>query len=403
MLSILRILERTCIKNVSYAALVFVCVAGLSMASSPGVQSCDGSAIVQRVNRMLAKREYDRAAAALDEFRACPARSPLETFQLGWLYGQARRFDTALKIFDALPPDVPNRLTHDYATALSHFELAQYQSAIDILKSDQSSGTSDAKSINLLAVCYSKLGMYREAYSVLEKQIQNGSSDLAVYLNLVTVCAEGGDFARAAETAAEARRLFPNSPDVVIVQGAAETLLGHLDRAYDNFAAGVRLAPSRADARFFLALTDYKQGKFHEAVAILQRAEKEGIADSDLHYLTAECLVKLDPANSAAALQELDRAVDLNANSVSARTLRGKLLLESGRLQPALKDLEFATHRNPDSRAALYNLARVYRALGRTAEAQTLLRRVRTQTTDTLNEFSGRRLNEAMTDTVAQQ
>jgi len=352
---------------------------------------------------MLAKGEYDRAASALDEFRACPARSPLETFQLGWLYGRARRFDTALKIFNALPPDVPDRLTHDYAIALTQFELGQYQSAIDILKSDQSSGTSDTKSTNLLAVSYSKLGMYREAYSVLAKQIQKGQGDIASYLNLVTVCAEGGDFTRAAETAAEARRLFPNSPDVLIVQGAAETLLGHLERAYDDFEAGVRLAPSRADARFFLALTDYKQGKFHEAVAILQRAEKEGIADSDLYYLTAECLVKLDPANNAAILQELDRAVDLNPNSVSARTLRGKLLLESGRLQPALKDLELATHRNPDSRAALYNLARVYRALGRTAEAQALFRQVRTQTTDTLNEFSRRRLSEAMTDPMAQQ
>jgi tetratricopeptide (TPR) repeat protein len=402
MRSLLRILGRTCIE-VAHAALVFAWMAGLSAESSPGVQSCDGSAVVQRVNSMLAKKEYDRAARALDEFRACPARSPLETFQLGWLYGRARRFDTALKIFNALPSDVPDRLTHDYATALSKFELAQYQGAIDILKSDQSSGVSDAKSSNLLAVSYSKLGMYREAYSVLAKQIQKGSNDLAAYLNLVTVCAEGGDFAKAAETAVEARRLFPNSPDVLIVQGAAETLLGHLERAYNDFAEGVRLAPSRADARFFLALTDYKQGKFPEAIAILQAAGKEGIADSDLHYLMAECLIKVDPANSGAALHELDRAVDLNANSVSARTLRGKLLLERGRLQPALTDLEFATHRNPDSRAALYNLARVYRALGRTAEAQTLFRQVRSQTTDTLNEFGGRRLNEAMTDAMAQQ
>jgi len=95
--------------------------------------------------------------------------------------------------------------------------------------------------------------------------------------------------------------------------------------------------------------------------------------------------------------------VNLNPNSVSARTFRGKLLLENGQLQPALKDLEFATRRNPDSRAAVYNLARVYRALGRRTEAQALFRQVRAQTTDTLNEFSGRRLNEAMTDPMAQQ
>ncbi|MGA8594702.1 MAG: tetratricopeptide repeat protein [Bryobacteraceae bacterium] len=359
-------------------------------------QECNARTVFQRVNALLEGKQYDQAAKSLDQLRACPRLSPLEAFQMGWLYGRARRFDIALKIFNTVPADIPDPLTHDYAVALSKFELAEYKGTIDILKPRQLSGAADVKSINLLAVSYSKLGLYREAYSVLQQQIQKDSSDLSIYLNLVTVCAEGGNFAKAADVAAQARRLFPNSPDVLIVQGAAETLLGHLDQAYDDFAAGARLAPSRADARFFLALTDYKQAKFSEAISILQSSAKEGIADSDLDYLMAECLRKLDPANRDAALHELDRAIDLNRNSVSARTLRGKLLLESGRPKEALTDLEIARHQDPNSRAALYNLARVYQALGRTGEAQALFRQFREETADTLNEFGDRRLNEAL-------
>ena len=396
MLYISKIRGPTCISRASCAVLLLIHVSSLRAQPMAQSQECNASTVFQRTNTLLGDKQYDQAAKSLDPLRACPRLSPVETFQMGWLYGRARRFDIALKIFNTVPRDVPDPLTHDYAIALSKFELSKYQGAIDILKPRQSSGTADAKSVNLLAVSYSKLGLYREAYLVLQEQIQKDSSDLSVHLNLVTVCAEGGNFAKAADVAAQARRLFPNSPDVLIVQGAAETLLGHLDQAYGDFAAGARLAPSRADARFFLALTDYKQAKFSEAISVLQASAKDGIADSDLDYLMAECLRKLDPANRDAALHELDRAIDLNKNSVSARTLRGKLLLESGHPKEALTDLEIARQEDPKSRAALYNLARVYQALGRIREAQALFRQFREETADTLNEFGDRRLNEAL-------
>jgi tetratricopeptide (TPR) repeat protein len=306
-------------------------------------------------------------------------------------------------MFNAVPEEIPDPLTHGYAIALSKFELADYQGAIDILKPQQSSGIADAKSISLLAVSYSKIGSYDRAYVVLTEQVQKHPTDLSAYLNLVTVCADNGDFAKAGEIAAKARQLFPNSPDVVIVQGAANTILGHLDQAYEDFATGARLAPRRADARFFLALTDYKQAKFSDAIAILRAAVNQGITDSDLHYLMAECLLKVDSGDRKPAVRELDVAVELNPDSVSARTLRGKLLLEAGRPNEAMTDLEIATRRDPESRAALYNLARAYRAVGKTSEAQTLFRQFRTQTADTLTEFSDRRLNEALGDKGAQQ
>jgi tetratricopeptide (TPR) repeat protein len=197
--------------------------------------------------------------------------------------------------------------------------------------------------------------------------------------------------------------MFPKSADSFIVHGAANSLLGFLDKAYEDFSTAVRLAPERADARFFLALTDYNQGNISDALTILKAAVQGGVADSDLHYLMAECLVKLDTNDSNVALNELNRAIDLNPNSVSARTLRGKLLLRAGRPKEAVSDLELAIHRDPDSRAALYNLAGAYRAVGRTSEAAALFRQLRSKTADTEKEFSDKRLNEALSDTRSQR
>lgn len=367
------------------------------------VRECDESAIYQRADQLVRNREFEQASELLKQFEVCPGRKPLDTFQLAWLYGRARQFDHALKLFDTVPHDVPDPATHDYAVALSRFELAQYQAAIDVLRPYQASGKADEKSMNLLAVAYSKLGLYRNAYDVLSEQVHRNPGDLTTYLNLITVCAEGGDVAKAAEIAAKVTQLFPDSADAAIVLGAAETMLGHLDQAYSEFSTGARLAPSRADARFFLALVDYKQGKFSDAIAILQTAIKDGMADSDLHYLLAECLLKQGPANMQQALRELDRALDLNTKSVAAHSLRGKLLLDSGHPKQASEDLELARQQDPHSRAALYNLARAYQAEGRTTEARALFHQLRSQGADALNEITDTRLNDALTGKVGQE
>lgn len=358
---------------------------------------CDPDAAFRSAQNLLAARQYEQAANALNGLRRCVTLSNLQMFEMGWLYGRARRFDVALEVFGKIPEDVPDRQTHGYAVALARFELSDFRGAIAALTALRAAGFSDPNSTNLLAVAYAKAGLYREAYDVLSNAAAAAPGDLATWMNLATVCAEGGDFAKAAEVAEKAAQLFPKESEVFVVRGAASMLLGRVDSAAEDFAVATRLAPSRADARFFLALTKYQRGDFADAVQILGAAAKEGIADSDLHYLTAECLLKMDPANTAAPLQELERAIALNSASVPARILRGKLLLTAGRASDAVEDLELARKTSPDSRSATYNLARAYRALGRTGDAQKLLRGMQAESENALlDEISHERLGKAV-------
>lgn len=359
-------------------------------------QSCNIDQTFHSVTDLLRAKHFDSAASELDTIRGCGNVSAVQKFQLGWLYGRARRFDVALQIFKAVPSDIPDPQTHAYAIALSKFELGEYQGSLDTLKELQGRVDLNANSENLLAVSYSKLGLYRQAYAVLSEEIQRHPTELTAYLNVVTVCAEGGDFNTAAQFASRAAELFPKSAEVFIVRGAAYTLLGQLDRAHRDFVKALGLSPERPDTRFFVALIDYKQGKFSDALAALRSAQKAGISDADLDYLTAECLLKIDPADTQTALDYLNHAIELDRHSVAARTLRGKLLLDGNRPAQALGDLELAAKQEPSSRSAIYNLARAYRALDRPEDAEALFRQLRNQQTDTLSELGKARLSGAL-------
>ncbi|HZQ55629.1 MAG TPA: tetratricopeptide repeat protein [Bryobacteraceae bacterium] len=379
--------------SINTAALILL----LTSLAANAAQPCNIEQTFRSATDLLRAKQYDSARNELNTVRDCGNLSAVQRFQLGWLYGRARRFNTALRIFESVPLDTPDLQTHAYAIALSKFELRDYQGSLDALKKLQAHVDLDANSQNLLAVSYSKLGLYQQAYTVLSEEIQRNPRELTAYLNVITVCAEGGDFNAAARFASRAAELFPNSAEVFIVRGAAYTLLGQLDQAHRDFVKAMGLSPERPDARFFAALIDYKQGKFSDALSILRSARKEGIADADLDYLSAECLLKIDPADTQAALHDLNHAIELNPRSVAARTLRGKLLLDANRPAQALGDLELAAKQEPSSRSAIYNLARAYRALDRPADAEALFRRLRNRQTDTLSEMGDARLSGALT------
>jgi len=363
-------------------------------------ESCDAQAGFAKVGKLLAKKEYQGAKEILGILETCHNLSQLEVFNVGWLYGRAHDFSQALKILDSVRPDVPDPLTHGYAIALSQFELGNYQPAIDGLNKLRAQGAFDAKCADLLGVSYSKLGRYQEAYPIMAENLQHNPTDPFAHFNLITLFVDAGETAKAAQVADNAVAALPQSTEALVMRGSIKMSQSRFEDAYGDFAAAVQFSPHSPDPRFFMGLSDYKQGKFAEGAEELRVAIRSGIVDSDLHYLLAECMVRMDSSSSRAALAELNRAIELNPKSVSARTLRGKMLLEVGHPQDALVDLraarELAPNPERDSRNATYLLARTYMALGKRDQANTLFAQLSSQFSsnnlDTLNELGDRRM-----------
>jgi len=133
----------------------------------------------------------------------------------------------------------------------------------------------------------------------------------------------------------------------LMMRSSLKMYRGVPESAHHDFAAAVRLSPRDPDAHFFVALSDYNQDKFAVAASELRSAIGSGIVDSDLHYLLAECAIRLDPTKPLDALPELNRAIEIDAKSVSARTLRGKLLLQGGHPREAVADLPLGAYDGP--------------------------------------------------------
>lgn len=383
-------------KTVQRAGIVILCATLSFHLSTQSNQTCDVPGIFRRADSLLKLKHYAETKAILKQLRSCQNLSPVAMFNLGWLYGRSHEFKTALEIFRSLGPDVPDKVTHQYAIALTEFELGDYAKTVEALKGMQGEGNLDSKCANLLGVSYSKLRLYQDAYTVLAENLKQNPSDLFSYLNLITLFADAGHFADAADIANQAVMVFPKNSDVFVVRGAINTRMGELDKADSDFAAAVQLSPRQASPRFLLALSEYKQGDFESSRVGLKAAIQSGIIDSDLHYLLAECVLKLDPAKPIQAIADLNRAINLNSKSVAARTLRGKLLLEAGRVNEAVADLTIAHRIDPTSRSAAYNLARAEFKLGRTQEANALFRQLQMQSGDSLSELSDQRLQKAL-------
>jgi tetratricopeptide (TPR) repeat protein len=385
-----------------YMASAWSIVAFLSLLGLPQChgeqpeERCDARAGFQSVDSMLKRKQYGEARAVLRRLQACHNLAAVDMFNVGWLYGKARDFPSALTVFRSVNADVPDHPTHEYAIALSEFELADYKTTIKVLSALRSKGLCAVKCSDLLGVAYSKLGLYQDAYPVLAENFQKNPTDLFAYLNLVTFFVDTGNFATAEEIASRAVAAFPRNTEPLMMRGSLKMYQGKLESAHNDFAAAVRLSPRDPDAHFFVALSEYNQDKFADAASELRSAIGSGIVDSDLHYLLAECAIKLDPTKPLDALPELNQAIEIDPKSVSARTLRGKLLLQGGHPGESVADLRLAHKMAPDSRSAIYNLARAYSALGKAEEAKSLFAQLSTTAPDALSELSDRRLRSAL-------
>lgn len=365
-------------------------------AAPPTASVCEAGEILPEAQREWKLGQLAKARALADGLRKCAGLTPRERFDLGLIYGRLRDFPTALSLFRSVEASVPNLQSHAYAIALGQFELADYPGAIDTLVALKAHIPLNAASANLLAVCDSKAGRYQDAYELLLDQVQKHPGDPLGYLNLITLLNDVGQLEQAVTVATRAVEAFPGDSEMLVVRGSAYTSVGKLELARSDFSAAVEREPKAAGPRFFLAVTDYKLGRYDIASEDLHTAITAGVVDADLEYLLAECMLKIDPGNSSGAMKELDRAIRIDDRAVQAHTLRGKLLLENGDPTAALADLQKAHRLDPSMRSATYNLARAYMALGRKADAAPLFQQIDRQSVDMVNELSLQRMEKAI-------
>ena len=190
------------------------------------------------------------------------------------------------------------------------------------------------------------------------------------YLLLCKVLADRGAYARALEIAGKAANSYPDSYEILIAKAAMEMKLHYFSAAAVTSRKAAAMHPSTETKRD-LALALWRSGDRTGAVSQFEDAIRKYPRDAQtLQEYGTLLLEDATAENKARAVTVLKQAIAMNGSSVEARYQLANIALEENRLPEALEHLEKAIQAEPDDNRLHFTLSRVYRRLGREADAE---------------------------------
>jgi len=246
------------------------------------------------------------------------------------------------------------RADYDHAAALAQGYLRDHPQAL-------------AAQI-LLARVEIAQGHYEPALEALEMVLKHDPADPDVlyYLEWLSRLMSQMEF----------RHLFQVAPDSARahqIKGEAYESQSMLDLAEGEYVAALKTDPQRLDVLDALGDLKRRQFRFDEAIDYYSRAREEEPDDYTSTYgLGAAYLLKRDLPR---AVRLLKLAAAIEPETPAARLALGDALLQAGHADAAVGELDAAVSLAPDMRQAYVLLARAYRILGRTEDANAALRR----------------------------
>jgi Tfp pilus assembly protein PilF len=219
--------------------------------------------------------------------------------------------------------------------------------------------------------CYQRNELGR-AHQHIDEVINSGATYAPAYQLAARLAAEKGELDKAAEYAATAVQIDPDSPEGHYVLGTVEQTLGHLDRALDEFTASAELGRGNGKYALAQAETLVALDRPEEALEVLRATIERMPGKADAHTALGDVLSLLKQHEEAAGSYRI--AIRLSPSQVGLKERLAMALYKSGaygEAEPLLADLATA---EPTRGAAWLFEARAVSmlALGRAADARAL-------------------------------
>ena len=311
------------------------------------------------------------AEAAWKAFSKTHPADPEPYGHIGLLESRQQHYKDAVPFYRkalALNPNIPG-LRLDLALAL--FKSEQLKEAIPqfkILLKEVPAGSSEAQRFTILiGMAYYGVAQYAEAAPYLKAATDRDSSNLTLLLALAHSYLWSKQSTKVLDVYHQILVLDPSSAEADMLAGEA------LDEMKDNagatkmFEDAVKANPKAPNAHFGLGYLLWSQKKFPEAASEFNAElanDPEHI--QSLLYL-ADTYIQLNKLEDAKPL--LDKCLQRDTTLALAHLDLGIVYSDGAHNDDALKELEAAEKLMPDDINVHWRLARLYRTLGRRAEA----------------------------------
>ncbi len=329
-----------------------------------------------RAEELVRQQKWDDAERELRAAARLDPRSALVHNNLGALYMQQQRFPQACEEFgaaarlDAALPDVQRNL------GACFFQQNEFSRALEPLARAKALDPRDVRTRYLAGYSALMLNRLDDAQTDLEAARAGAPEEERILFALVKLYQARSDQQRAGETFMQLKRAHPDSVFVHILLGESFDIQENWAAAIEEYRKALALAPGMPRLHFGLGYLLWASNQLQPAKAELQQElERNAGFPPALYYLADIALAEGD---SAGAARLFERAVSGAPGCVDARIGYAKALLQTGRPQPALEQLEHARRIDPQAPDVYYWLGNVYRRINQPAKLDEAVRTFQT-------------------------
>jgi tetratricopeptide (TPR) repeat protein len=318
-----------------------------------------------------AAQQHGDNATAIQKYRAMLKLAPhlaAAYNNLGMLYFSQRDYYHAAQVLEQglkLNPDMP---TASAMLGLSYLEVGENEKAEPLLEAAVRANPNDDNTQIALARTLINLKRYDEATPYLRRFLDRNPKDQQAWYLL------GKTYLQLSEDAlGQINRIDPNSATAHIVAGEIDESMHNYDGALVEYKKAIDLAPQQPGTHARMGNVFWLTSKWESAEIEFKAELANDPNNCTARWKLANAMLEAN-APAQDALTELNRAVEQCPTLMQARVDRARALVKLDKHNDALPDLLLAEKDSPNEPSIHFLLSTVYRAQGKTADAQQEMR-----------------------------
>jgi len=336
----------------------------LVLATSSAAQEANDR-IQQLYTQARADEKGGRQDAAIQKYQAIiklDPRNPASYSNLGRLYYEQGQIE------EAIPPlkhaiELDPKLEPPHALlGFSYYQMGDFEHARREFETALQLNPRDGNAKLFLARSLVELDDVKGALRLLEQLEQEDPRNAEVLYSLGTVYA-----GLAESTLSAIQTVDPNSYLIELLLGRYAEVKQVYPEAAEHYRKAIEKAPGVLDLYYRYAHVLWAGGDFANALAAYRQVIKLNPVDYRASWEAARIVLPDDPDE---ALRLVNRALELKPGIAEALTIRGRALLALRKPTEAIEDFKKASALDPEDPTNHFQLARAYRQLGLTQQAQ---------------------------------
>jgi tetratricopeptide (TPR) repeat protein len=270
-----------------------------------------------------------------------------------------------------------NRLRYAYAC----WKAKDYSEGLRALSPLLKGSSPDPEGLALAARLAESGGDTPRAVDLLQKAIAARPADPRNYLIFSEVSFNHASYKVGIDMLNAGIARLPEEALLYVARGVLEVQQSKFEDALADFRRAHQLDPNLSLAGDAIGIMLDQRHQTAESLAAYAAQAKAHPEDALVQYLYAEALSQSDPAtqkhNEVSAIEVARRAVSLEPDYQPALDLLSQLEVRAGNLDNALEVAKKAVALNPEDETAIYQELMAYRRLGKKAEVNQLVARLK--------------------------